>query len=368
MLVAASALVWSTGASAQEAGLTDLYGNGVHAFFSGNNTLALQHLNEAIDAGTRDPRAFYFRGLIHLRENKIDEADADFASGADLETGDAAGLFNVDFSLQRIQGRTRMMIERHRLAARTALLRALAEERVQYRQQIDAARPEVTVPARPPRGRQPAPPSPEGLPLPDPATNRPANEDPLQDRPPAPAAPDAEAAPPARPAPPPDQTTADDQPDVTAPDVDVDVTPAERPQTVAVDPFAPTDPLALPGTSATAAPNEPGLRAPAQNDSLTEPPAEAAPSQPRAAPPAEKKAPPQVEENPFEAPARPAAPREDKQTSTTSGQSTRALGNVLKKSIANFFPSVPVNLGAANPLGGNAAAPADGNNPPPAQP
>src|SRR5262245_9329940 len=48
----------------QDAMLEELYGRGVHAFFSGNQSAAFDSLNKAINSGSRDPRAFYYRGLL----------------------------------------------------------------------------------------------------------------------------------------------------------------------------------------------------------------------------------------------------------------------------------------------------------------
>jgi hypothetical protein len=191
----------------QEAGLTDLYGNGVHAYFAGQPQQALETLTQAIDAGSQDPRVFYYRGLVWLAMNSPQAAEEDFARGAALEAGDAGGLFRVDWALERIQGRTRMIIERHRTAARLEALRRLGEERARYNQEIESARPEVTVPASPPPARPAVPleapvqPGAPPQPAPDqPAPNNAAPQDPLnapQQNPPAKPQPDAKPAQPA---------------------------------------------------------------------------------------------------------------------------------------------------------------------------
>src|SRR5207244_12369381 len=48
----------------QDAMLEELYGRGVHAFFAGNIRGSFDSLNAAIQSGSRDPRAFYYRGLV----------------------------------------------------------------------------------------------------------------------------------------------------------------------------------------------------------------------------------------------------------------------------------------------------------------
>jgi hypothetical protein len=111
-------MVPTTFVSAQGDILAELYGNGVHAYFAGQNRTALDALNAAIDAGSQDPRAYYFRGLTRLRLAQDEQAEADFTQGAALETGDSQQFYDVSASLSRIQGRIRLQLERYRNAAR----------------------------------------------------------------------------------------------------------------------------------------------------------------------------------------------------------------------------------------------------------
>ena len=109
-----------TSAVAQDSVLAELYGHGVHAYYSAQYQQAHEYLTTAIDQGTRDPRAFYFRGLAYTRLGRPDEAKADFQKGSELETGGADRIYPVSHSLQRIQGATRITIERQRQQARLA--------------------------------------------------------------------------------------------------------------------------------------------------------------------------------------------------------------------------------------------------------
>ena len=43
--------------------LDEMYGQAVHSYFRGDRGHAEELLNEIIDAGSQDPRAYYFRGL-----------------------------------------------------------------------------------------------------------------------------------------------------------------------------------------------------------------------------------------------------------------------------------------------------------------
>ncbi len=109
---------------ADDGAMDKMYGNGVHAFFSGDYAMAHDCLSHAIDAKTKDPRCFYFRGLAYLKMGRAPEAKADFASGSDLESVDVYKFYNVSKSLERVQGKSRMEIEQYRAKAR---LKASAE-------------------------------------------------------------------------------------------------------------------------------------------------------------------------------------------------------------------------------------------------
>lgn len=120
--VAASSLLSSAHAEPVMTEVTALaraYGAGVHAYFSGDAQRAYDDLTQAIEAGTSDPRAWYFRGLAALKLGRLDEAEADFSTAATRET-EAAGDWGVGRSLERVQGPGRLALERHRVRARVA--------------------------------------------------------------------------------------------------------------------------------------------------------------------------------------------------------------------------------------------------------
>ena len=131
MAMTALTLVGTSGVHAQDA-LTELYGNGVHAYFAGNLDEATAFFTQAIDNGSDDPRVFYYRGVINLKQGKTDEAAADFAAGANAEADDIADFYPVSKSLQRIQGAARIQIEKARKQAvvdREAVIKARLNER-----------------------------------------------------------------------------------------------------------------------------------------------------------------------------------------------------------------------------------------------
>lgn len=128
--------------------LAAAYGDGVHAFFAGDFDRAYEDLSQAIEAGTTDPRAYYFRGLAALRQGRRDEAEADFTEGATRESS-GLGAWPVARSLERIQGPDRLRLERHRTRARVALLQRQRADELERYSQIEAAQPDVLRRRRP---------------------------------------------------------------------------------------------------------------------------------------------------------------------------------------------------------------------------
>ncbi len=106
--------------SAADAVLEQYYGSGVHAFFSRDYVKAHEYLTSAIDGGSVDPRPYYFRGMAYLKLGRAEEAELDFQKGATKESRDVNKFYNVSKSLERIQGRARLTLEQHRVAARMA--------------------------------------------------------------------------------------------------------------------------------------------------------------------------------------------------------------------------------------------------------
>ncbi|MFM7109296.1 MAG: hypothetical protein ACKOZU_11995 [Planctomycetaceae bacterium] len=172
--------------------LARAYGAGVHAYFSGAYDHSYDDLTSVIeaDAEPKDPRPRYFRGLAALKMGRLDEAEADFSAGAELEARSLGG-FPVSMSLSRVQGFERLQLERHRVRARVALLQQ-GREREQKRysgiaeaqadvlrrtrpaeRAVDAANPFEPAPQPEPRpAPEPAPepePEPEPEPMPEPA-------------------------------------------------------------------------------------------------------------------------------------------------------------------------------------------------------
>ncbi len=167
--------------------LARAYGAGVHAYFCGDAQRAYDDLTQAIEAGTRDPRAWYFRGLAALKLGRLDEAEADFSTGATRET-EAVGDWNVSRSLERVQGHDRLALERHRIRGRVAGLEQRRQAVERRYSQIESRQSEVL------RQRRP-----EGI-APDPALkfgaeevpDNPAGPDVSTEEMPAPAATDSD--------------------------------------------------------------------------------------------------------------------------------------------------------------------------------
>jgi hypothetical protein len=162
--------------------LQGLYAEGLKSFYGADYTRAGELLTTAIDAGSNDPRSYYFRGLSRLRLGKRTEADADFKRGAELEGKDFDAFFNVSRSIERIQGSERLMLERYRTKGRKnalAELEAIRFERFRRFQPGGASPPptaEQVAPAAPADAGTPAStapaaaPNPFGAPAASPAT------------------------------------------------------------------------------------------------------------------------------------------------------------------------------------------------------
>ena len=137
--------------------LDEMYGQAVHAFFRGDSMRAEELLTEVIDAGSQDPRAYYFRGLCQSYGMYF-AGSADFETGARLET-EGKKVVNVGKALERIQGRARVEIETARSKARLASkARALELQRTRYEemQQRGGANTNGGI-VVPPRTNDPAP-------------------------------------------------------------------------------------------------------------------------------------------------------------------------------------------------------------------
>ena len=164
LLALAVVVAFERTAEAQNAILAQLYGQGVHAYYSGDSLKAYDLLSKSIDGGIKDPRAYYFRGLTAVSSGRENEAEADYRAGAELE---AKGTFGpaVGQALSRIQGSHRMAIESMRQQAQLEFqATASARSKARY-QDIDSAggnvlreRPVPGPPIAQP-GRRPAPPA-----------------------------------------------------------------------------------------------------------------------------------------------------------------------------------------------------------------
>jgi hypothetical protein len=111
---------FGTLARGQDSVLAELYGQGVHAYFAGDYSGADNAFTNAIAQGCKDPRCFYFRGLTNHRLGRTTEGNEDLKLGAVLEANSSERIYPVSDSLQRVQGRMRMQIEKQRQQARLA--------------------------------------------------------------------------------------------------------------------------------------------------------------------------------------------------------------------------------------------------------
>ena len=119
-------------AAAQTAILNDLYGRGVHAFYAGHYDQAYEYLSDAINNGIRDPRAYYFRGVVADVQGRSVEAETDWVAGARMEASGQVPA-PIGRSMTRIQGPTRLRLESIR---RDTKLQYLAESTARAQQRF----------------------------------------------------------------------------------------------------------------------------------------------------------------------------------------------------------------------------------------
>jgi hypothetical protein len=148
--------------AAQDPVLSEMYGSGVHAYFSQDFNQAYQDFTGAVDAGTTDPRCYYFRGLTFLQLGREDEARMDFEQAAQLEAHDVNQFYNVGRALERIQGSTRLMVEQYRALARVEAMKEaekLRQERYGKLREAEGRVLEAQAKAAPAEVPAPPPPS-----------------------------------------------------------------------------------------------------------------------------------------------------------------------------------------------------------------
>ena len=145
--------------------VANAYGVGVHAYFDCDYQGSYDAMTAAIEAGTSDPRAYYYRGLAAAKLGRDSVVEADFAEGANREAT-TAGSMAISRSLERVQGADRLRLEKFRARARVAVVqRDHAATRSRY-SGIDVAPTDVL------RTRRPAPISAPPEPVPPPTPKR----------------------------------------------------------------------------------------------------------------------------------------------------------------------------------------------------
>ncbi len=139
-----TALVGVATSRAQDSPATaELYGSGVHAYFSNDLGTAIELFTQAIASSTEDPRVYYFRAMALRKMGRRSEADQDLEIGASLEVADADGYYPVDSSIERLQGEGRIALEQHRRQARFAATQARRQSNQQRYEATQRAESQV---------------------------------------------------------------------------------------------------------------------------------------------------------------------------------------------------------------------------------
>ncbi|NND97002.1 MAG: hypothetical protein HKN47_06700 [Pirellulaceae bacterium] len=143
ILTAGAIFVPASNATAQDAILAEIYGRGVHALSAGQHQEAYQLFSTAIDNGSKDPRVYYFRGIVNTMLGNSYDAQSDWEEGAKLEASVTSNPA-IGRSLSRFQGSGRLKLEQIRQTARLQSLTSSASRSDVRRSQIQAAAPAPT--------------------------------------------------------------------------------------------------------------------------------------------------------------------------------------------------------------------------------
>ncbi len=142
--LALGCLMVATPASAQSSSaLTAVYGRGVHAYFAGNSTQAEQYFTEVIQAGSSDPRPYYFRAILRLGQGRQFEAENDMRIGATYEARNPGVQHSIGRALQRVQGPSRRTLEQFRRQARLDRVQQGRQQTLQRYEQLRQRAPNV---------------------------------------------------------------------------------------------------------------------------------------------------------------------------------------------------------------------------------
>lgn len=125
--------------SAVRGAVPDKYSDAVAALKSGDAAAAMQQLTELVEAGSRDPRVYYFRGIAAASLNQ--SPDADFKKGAALEAA-AGSSRTVNAALESVQGDLRRKLEQFRAQGKAAANpnAAAAAQRQLFREALELRR------------------------------------------------------------------------------------------------------------------------------------------------------------------------------------------------------------------------------------
>jgi len=145
-LLCASATFCPQTATAQDAILSEIYGRGVHAYYAGQYDQAHQLFSMAINNGIKDPRAYYFRGIVSTQTGRAYEAESDWQQGAQLEAS-GKSVAPIGRSLSRFQGSGRLKLEQIRQSARLQALMSAANRSDVRMKEIRSTQPRANATA-----------------------------------------------------------------------------------------------------------------------------------------------------------------------------------------------------------------------------
>lgn len=100
--------------------LRKMFGLGIHQYNAGNFVQAYDSFSTCIEAKSKNPSVYYFRGLCLMQLGRVEDAAEDFQAGAAIELSvtNSTALNQVGYDLQNVQGNLRLTLEQYRTEAK----------------------------------------------------------------------------------------------------------------------------------------------------------------------------------------------------------------------------------------------------------
>ena len=111
-LLAAGLLACQSAQAQSSSELAATYGRGIHAYFDNQTSQAEEYFSRVIQAGTTDPRVYYFRAMTRMRTDRQQEAEEDMRIGAAYEASNPGDRHAIGKALEARAGNAPTVVGR----------------------------------------------------------------------------------------------------------------------------------------------------------------------------------------------------------------------------------------------------------------